>query len=54
MRLNEFSKIKQKKIKMVPCGLEAVNELLEEAASQLSLHSLRNHKNAPTLRNFQG
>ena len=29
---------------MASCGLEAVNESLEEAASQLSLDSLRDHK----------
>ena len=32
---------------MASCGLEAVNEPLEEAASQLSLNSLRDHKSAP-------
>ena len=34
---------------MASYGLEAVNEPLEEAASQLSLDSLRHHKNAPYL-----
>ena len=33
--------------KMASYGLEAVNEPLEEAASQLSLDSLGDHKNAP-------
>ena len=34
-RLNEFSKIRQKKLeKMASSGLEAVNEPLDEAASQ--------------------
>ena len=48
MRPNKFSKIKQKKNKkMASCGLEAVNEPLEKAASQLSLDFLRDHKNAP-------
>ena len=53
-RLNEFSKIRQKKKckKRTSCGLEAVIELLEEAASQLSLDSLRDHKNAPYSSNF--
>ena len=37
---------------MALCGLEAVNEPLEEAASQLSLDSLRDHKNAPYSSNF--
>ena len=32
---------------MASCGLEAVNEPLGEVASQLSLDSLRDHKNAP-------
>ena len=32
---------------MASYGLEAVNEPLEEAASQLSLDSFRDHKNAP-------
>ena len=32
---------------MESCGLEAVNQPLEEAASQLSLDSLRDNKNAP-------
>ena len=43
------------KIKMASYGLEAVNEPLEEAVSQLSLDSLRDHKKThPTLRVFQG
>ena len=37
---------------MASYGLEAVNEPLEEAASQLSLGSLRDHKNAPYSLNF--
>ena len=37
---------------MASCGLEAVKENLEEAASQLSLDSLRGHKNAPYPSNF--
>ena len=37
---------------MASCGLEAVNEPLEEIASQLSLDSLRDHKNAPYSSNF--
>ena len=37
---------------MASCGLEAVNEPLEEAASQLSLDSLRDNKNAPYSSNF--
>ena len=38
---------------MASYGLEAVNEPpLEEAASQLSLDSLRGHKNAPYSLNF--
>ena len=32
---------------MASYGIEAVNKPLEEAASQLSLDSLRDHKNAP-------
>ena len=52
MRLNEFSKIRQKNEKMASYGLEAVNEPLEEAASQLSLDSLRDHKNTPYSLNF--
>ena len=32
---------------MASYGLEAVNEPLEEVASQLSLVSSRNHKNVP-------
>ena len=34
---------------MASYGLEAVNQPLEEAASQLSLDSLRDHKNSPYL-----
>ena len=37
---------------MASRGLEAVNEPLEEAASQLSLDSLQDHKNAPYSSNF--
>ena len=37
---------------MASCGLEAVNEPLEEAASQLSLDSFRDHKNALYSSNF--
>ena len=37
---------------MASCGLEAVNERLEEAASQLSLDSLPDHKNAPYSSNY--
>ena len=37
---------------MASYGLEAVNEPLEEAASKLSLDSLRDHKNAPYSLNF--
>ena len=37
---------------MASYGLEAVNEPLEKAASQLSLDSLRDHKNAPNSLNF--
>ena len=37
---------------MASYGLEAVNEPLEEAASQLSLDSLRDHRNAPYFLNF--
>ena len=37
---------------MASYGLEAVNESLEEAASQLSLDSLRDPKNAPLLFEF--
>ena len=32
---------------MASCGLEAVKEPLEEAASQLSLYSSPDHKNVP-------
>ena len=41
-----------RKIKMASSGLETVNEPLEEAASQLSLDSLQDHKNAPCSSNF--
>ena len=37
---------------MASYGLEDVNESLEEAASQVSLDSLRDHKNAPYSLNF--
>ena len=37
---------------MASYGLEAVNEPLEEAASQLSLDSLRDYENAPYSLNF--
>ena len=37
---------------MASYGLEAVNEPLEKAASQLSFDSLRYHKNAPNSLNF--
>ena len=37
---------------MASYGFEAVNEPLEEAASQLSLDSLQDHKNAPYSLNF--
>ena len=37
---------------MASSGIEAVNEPLEEAASQLSLDSLRDHKNAPYASNY--
>ena len=37
---------------MVSYGLEDANEPLEEAASQLSLDSLRDHKKAPYSSNF--
>ena len=37
---------------MTSCGLETVSEPLEEAVSQLSLDSLRYHKNAPYSLNF--
>ena len=42
-----FQRSGRKNKKMASYGLEAVNEPLEEAASQLSLDSLRDHKNAP-------
>ena len=37
---------------MASCGLEAVNEHLKEAASQLTLDCLRDHKNTPYSWNF--
>ena len=37
---------------MASCGLEAVNEPLEDAANQLSLDSLQDHENAPYSSNF--
>ena len=37
---------------MASYGLEAANQPLEEAASQLSLDSLQDHKNAPYSSNF--
>ena len=40
-----FQRSGRKNYKMASYGLEAVNEPLEEVASQLSLVSLRNHKN---------
>ena len=43
---------KSEEKKMSSCSLEAVNEPLEEAASQLSLDSLRDHKNALYSSNF--
>ena len=42
----------RKNKKMASYGLEAVNEPLEEAARQLGLDSLRDHKNAPYSLNF--
>ena len=47
-----FQRSGRKNKKMASYGLEAVNEPLEEAASQLSLDSLRDHKNAPYSLNF--
>ena len=47
-----FQRPDRKNKKMASYGLEAVNEPLEEAASQLSLDSLRDHKNAPYSLNF--
>ena len=47
-----FQRSGRKNKKMASCGLEAVNEPLEEAASQLSLSSLRDHKNASYSSNF--
>ena len=41
-----------RKNKMASYGFEVVNEPLEEAASQFSLNSLRDHKNAPYSLNF--
>ena len=37
---------------MASCGLEAMNKPSEKADSQLSLDSLRDHKNAPYYSNF--
>ena len=37
---------------MALCGLEPLDEPFEEAASQLTLDSLRYHKNAPYSWNF--
>ena len=42
-----FQKSGRKNKKMASYGLEAVNEPLKVAVSQLSLDSLRDHKNAP-------
>ena len=42
-----FQRSGRKNKKMASYGLEAVNEPLEEAVSQLSLGSLPDHKNAP-------
>ena len=39
---------------MASYGVEAVNEPMEVAASQLSLYSLRDHKSAPYSSNFLG
>ena len=39
---------------MASYGLEAVNKPLEETASQLSLDSLRDHKNSPYSEFFKG
>ena len=47
-----FQRSGRKNKKLASCGLEAVNEPLEEAASQLSLYSWRNHKNTPYSFNF--
>ena len=47
-----FQRSGRKNKKMASYGLEAVNEPLEEAASQLSLDSSRDHKNAPYSLNF--
>ena len=47
-----FQRSGRKNKKMASYGLEAVNEPLEGAASQLSLDSLRDHKNAPYSLNF--
>ena len=48
-----FQRSGRKNKKMASYGLEAVNEPLEEADSQLSLDSLRDHKNAPYSLNFR-
>ena len=45
--LLNFQRSGRKNKKMASCGLEAVKEPLEEAASQLSLDSSPDHKNAP-------
>ena len=47
-----FQRSGRKIKKMASYGLEAVNEPLEEATSQLRLVSLRDHKNAPYSLNF--
>ena len=47
-----FQRSGRKDKKMASCSLEDVNEPLEEAASQLNLDSLRDHKNAPYSSNF--
>ena len=47
-----FQRSDRKNKKMASYGLEAVSEPLEEAASQLSLDSLRDHKNSPYSLNF--
>ena len=47
-----FQRSGRKNKKIASYGLEAVNEPLKEAASQLSLDSLRDHKNSPYSLNF--
>ena len=47
----DFQRSGRKIFKMASCGLEAVNEPLEKAASLLSLDSLQYHKNAPYSKN---